>query len=241
MCGQEERFAPLFSSISREDRIPEAQPPRQGRWLMDLTLDRLNPTFRGFDQEGDWLSILPEQPLLALLLQMIHGVRTERRLIEQPAHNLPFRWFAGLTQRLSSGPPRRSPGTATGSPSGADGPLPGAADGLVGGPADTELGTLLGRWHPAADLTYQQLPGAERPDRRRSAISQAWPWTWGGTNQAWKASSRGIGATCCSPLRPAVPAARVRRGRSGSLAATACFPPLGALPRGEKEWFGGGP
>ena len=41
-------------------------------------------------------SIPPEQLLLALLLQAIYGIRSERMLIEQLDSNLLFRWFVGL-------------------------------------------------------------------------------------------------------------------------------------------------
>jgi transposase len=34
--------------------------------------------------------------LLALLLQAIYGIRSERMLIEQLDYNLLFRWFVGL-------------------------------------------------------------------------------------------------------------------------------------------------
>jgi hypothetical protein len=46
--------------------------------------------------EGGRPSIPPEQLLLALLLQAIYGIRSERMLIEQLDYNLLFRWFVGL-------------------------------------------------------------------------------------------------------------------------------------------------
>ncbi|KAF0654668.1 transposase [Cyanobium sp. Copco_Reservoir_LC18] len=96
MRGQQERTGPLFSYVSTEERIPKAHPLRQVRRLADQALDRLNPTFCRLYPEGGRPSIPPEQLLLALLLQAIYGIRSERMLIEQLDYNLLFRWFVGL-------------------------------------------------------------------------------------------------------------------------------------------------
>ena len=96
MRGQQERTGPLFSYISTEDRIPASHPLRQVRRLADQSLDRLNPTFCRLYPEGGRPSIPPQQLLLALLLQAIYGIRSERMLIEQLDYNLLFRWFVGL-------------------------------------------------------------------------------------------------------------------------------------------------
>jgi len=96
MRGQQERTGPLFSYISTEERIPATHPLRQVRRLADQALDRLNPTFCKLYPEGGRPSIPPEQLLLALLLQAIYGIRSERMLIEQLDYNLLFRWFVGL-------------------------------------------------------------------------------------------------------------------------------------------------
>jgi len=96
MRGQQERTGPLFSYISTEERIPAAHPLRQVRRLADQALDRLNPTFCRLYPEAGRPSIPPEQLLLALLLQAIYGIRSERMLIEQLDYNLLFRWFVGL-------------------------------------------------------------------------------------------------------------------------------------------------
>lgn len=66
------------------------------RQLADQALDRLNPTFFRLYPEGGRPSISPEQLLLAMLVQAIYGVRTERMLIEQLDDNLLLRWFVGL-------------------------------------------------------------------------------------------------------------------------------------------------
>jgi transposase len=96
MRGQQERTGPLFSYVSTEERIPKAHPLRQVRRLADQALDRLNPTFCRLYPEGGRPSIPPEHLLLALLLQAIYGIRSERMLIEQLDYNLLFRWFVGL-------------------------------------------------------------------------------------------------------------------------------------------------
>jgi transposase len=96
MRGQQERTGPLFSYVSTEERIPKSHPLRQVRRLADQALDRLNPTFCRLYPEGGRPSIPPEQLLLALLLQAIYGIRSERMLTEQLDYNLLFRWFVGL-------------------------------------------------------------------------------------------------------------------------------------------------
>jgi transposase len=82
MLGQQERTAPLFSYISTEDRIPASHSLPQVRRMADHVLDRLNPTFCKLYPEGGRPSIPPEQLLLALLLQVTYGIRSERMLIE---------------------------------------------------------------------------------------------------------------------------------------------------------------
>ena len=96
MLGQQERTSPLFSYISTEDRIPATHRLRQVLRLADQALDELNPNFCRLYPEGGRPSIPPKQLLLALLLQAIYGIRSERLLIEQLDYNLLFRWFIGL-------------------------------------------------------------------------------------------------------------------------------------------------
>lgn len=91
MRGQQERTGPLFSYISTEDRIPASHPLRQVRRLADQALDRLNPTFCQLYPEGGRPSIPPEQQLLALLLQAIYGIRSER-ISTFSENSLPFTW-----------------------------------------------------------------------------------------------------------------------------------------------------
>ncbi len=96
MRGQQERTGPLCSYVSTEDRIPKGHPLREVRKLAGQALDRLNPSFCRLYPEGGRPSIPAEQLLLALLLQAIYGIRSDRMLIEQLDYNLLFRWFVGL-------------------------------------------------------------------------------------------------------------------------------------------------
>jgi transposase len=64
--------------------------------LADQALDRHNPTLCKLYPVGGRPSIPPEQQLLALLLQAIYGIRSERMLINQLDYRQLFRWFVGL-------------------------------------------------------------------------------------------------------------------------------------------------
>lgn len=114
MRGQQELIGPLFSYVSSEDRIPKGQPLRQVRRLADQALDRLNPAFCRLYPEGERPPIPPEQLLLALLLQAIYGIRSERMLMEQLDYTCCSAGLSDSTRMIPSGIPRRSPKTVTG-------------------------------------------------------------------------------------------------------------------------------
>jgi len=57
----------------------------------------LNPTFCQLYALEGRPSVPPEQLLLASLLQVFYGIRSERLLLEQLHYNLLFRWFMGLS------------------------------------------------------------------------------------------------------------------------------------------------
>jgi transposase len=87
----------LFSYISPESRVPANHPLRQVRRLVRDVLRELSQSFsRLYASEGR-PSVPPEQLLSALLVQVFHGIRSERQLIEQLNYNLLFRWFVGLS------------------------------------------------------------------------------------------------------------------------------------------------
>lgn len=97
MGGQRERSGSLFSYGSIEERIPASHPLRRIRTLADQALDRLNPTFCALYAAEGRPSVPPEQLLLASLLQVFYGIRSERLPLEQLNYNLLFRWFVGLS------------------------------------------------------------------------------------------------------------------------------------------------
>lgn len=80
MRGTDERSGELFSYVDLEQRVPARHPPRAIRGLVNEAL----------------ADIGPEKLLRALLLQMFHGVRSERQMMERLDFGLSFRWFVGL-------------------------------------------------------------------------------------------------------------------------------------------------
>ncbi len=96
MRGQQELTGHLFHYVPTAELIPKGHPLRQARKLADQSLDWHNPTFCRLYPVGGRPSIRPEQLLLALLLQAIYGIGSERMLIERLDYNLLFRWFVLL-------------------------------------------------------------------------------------------------------------------------------------------------
>ena len=64
---------------------------------MDEALEVLSAEFERLYARISRPSIPPEKLLRALLLQAFYSVRSERRLMEQVAYNMLFRWFIGLS------------------------------------------------------------------------------------------------------------------------------------------------
>jgi len=87
----------MFSYRSLEDRIPRRHPLRGIRKTVDRALKELSPTFDAMYAQGGRPSILPEQLIRALLLQVLFSIRSERLLMEELDFNLLFRWFVGLS------------------------------------------------------------------------------------------------------------------------------------------------
>ncbi len=96
MRGTDHQQASVFSYISAERRVPKDHPLRAIRTMADRALKELGPTFDRLYAAGGRPSIAPEKLLRALLLQVLHTVRSERLLMEQLDYNLLFRWFVGL-------------------------------------------------------------------------------------------------------------------------------------------------
>src|SRR6266567_6258146 len=96
MRGQDEQQLGVFSYVSPEQRIPHDHPLRQLRIMADHALRELKPRFSRLYAKTGRLSIAREKLLRALLLQVLHSVRSERMLMEQLDYSLLFRWFVGL-------------------------------------------------------------------------------------------------------------------------------------------------
>jgi transposase len=86
----------FFSYVDIESLVPAGHPLRKVKPLAMEVLASLDAQFdRLYSQEGR-PSIPPEQLLLALLLQVFFGIRSERQLMEQMRYNFLYRWFVGL-------------------------------------------------------------------------------------------------------------------------------------------------
>ena len=86
----------MFSYVRPEQRIPRDHPLRAIRELTEAVLRELSHSLgKLYSREGR-PSIPPEQLISALLLQVLYGIRSERRLMEELDYNLLYRWFVGL-------------------------------------------------------------------------------------------------------------------------------------------------
>ena len=97
MRGDDIQQNELFSYGSLEERVPGAHPLRPIRAMVDEALKQMSPRFDEIYGTEGRRSIAPERLLRALLLQLLHSVRSERMLMEQLDYNLLFRWFVGLS------------------------------------------------------------------------------------------------------------------------------------------------
>jgi transposase len=77
--------------------VPENHPLRKIRELVRDVLKELTHSLGKLDASEGRPSVLPEQLLSALLLQVFCGIRSERQLMEQLDYNLLYRWFVGLS------------------------------------------------------------------------------------------------------------------------------------------------
>lgn len=97
MRGADHQQDGLFSYLTLESRIPASHPLRPIRHLVDQALRQLSPLFDQLYAADGRVSIPPERLMRAQLLQILYGIPSERRLMEQIDFNLLFRWFVGLT------------------------------------------------------------------------------------------------------------------------------------------------
>jgi len=96
MRGSDQETGSMFSYRSLADRIPAEHPLRPMRAMVDGALEELGPVFAKLYAGSGRPSIPPERLLLALLLQILFTIRSERQLMEELEYNLLYRWFVGL-------------------------------------------------------------------------------------------------------------------------------------------------
>src|SRR5260370_41482960 len=87
----------MVSYLSPETMVPQNDPLRAIRPLVNAALERLSRQFDQMYAPTGRDSIAPEKLLRALLLQALFSVRSERQLMEQITYNMMFRWFVGLS------------------------------------------------------------------------------------------------------------------------------------------------
>ncbi len=96
MRGLDERSGELFSYVDLEQRLPMRHPLRGIRVIVNEALADMGPEFEAAYSNIGRPSIAPEKLLRALLLQLFHGIRSERQMMERLDFDLSFRWFVGV-------------------------------------------------------------------------------------------------------------------------------------------------
>ena len=100
MRGADTFTESLFTMRHLADFVPQNQPHRTGRRMVNQAWKNIEPLLSGMyaaDIKGGRPSIAPEKLLRAMLLQIFYSIRSERMLMEQTQYNLLFRWFIGLS------------------------------------------------------------------------------------------------------------------------------------------------
>jgi len=96
MRGSDTRSGKLFSYVDLEQRVPPRHPLRAIRTIVNDALADIGAEFEAIYSTIGRPSIAPEKLLRALLLQLFHGIRSERQMMERLDFDLSFRWFVGL-------------------------------------------------------------------------------------------------------------------------------------------------
>ena len=96
MRGADVRSGELFSYVDLEQRVPSRHPLRAIRLVVNEALTDIGPELEALYSRIGRPSIAPEKLLRALLLQLFHGIRSERQMMERLDFDLSFRWFVGL-------------------------------------------------------------------------------------------------------------------------------------------------
>lgn len=97
MRGRDEDSGGLFSYVICEARVPAGHPHRAILAIEDEAPEVPPPVFERLYPRVGRPSIAPEKLFRALLLQTFYSIRSERQLMEQLFHDLPFHWFGGLS------------------------------------------------------------------------------------------------------------------------------------------------
>jgi transposase len=96
MRGTDERSGKLFSYVDLEQRVPARHPLRAIRGLVNEALADIGPELEAVYSRIGRPLIAPERLLQTLLLQLFHGIRSERQMMERLNFDLSFRCFVGL-------------------------------------------------------------------------------------------------------------------------------------------------
>lgn len=96
MRGADAQSGKLFSYVDLEQRVPPGHPLRAIRTLVNEALADIGAEFEAIYSTIGRPSIAPEKLLRTLLLQLFHGIRSERQMMERLDFDLSFRWFVGL-------------------------------------------------------------------------------------------------------------------------------------------------
>lgn len=83
MRGSDVRSGKLFSYIDLEERVPARHPLRAIRVIVNDALTALSGEFQAIYSDIGRPSIPPEKLLRTLLLQVFHGIRSERQMMER--------------------------------------------------------------------------------------------------------------------------------------------------------------
>ena len=81
MRGDDPQPAAIFSYISPEERVPQEQPVRAIRAMVEAVLKELSPQCAQLYSHTGRPSLAPEKWLRALLLHVLYTVRSERLLM----------------------------------------------------------------------------------------------------------------------------------------------------------------
>jgi transposase len=96
MRGTDVTQAAMFSYRTLEERIPCGHPLRKLRALVDGILVMPHAEFEALYAGSGRPSIPPERLLRASLIQTLHTIRSEWKLVRHIEYNLLYRWLVGL-------------------------------------------------------------------------------------------------------------------------------------------------